>query len=366
VGRLGHDVEHDFGDLRHRTAVIFDGMRGDIAHLWDVTWSNTVGRVQRGIADVVSWIAGLPHRTVQALSGWGNSLNSFAHNAMHLLWEGLKAGAGGILGWIQHFASGVVGIFKKVWGWFSPSAVMYQGGKSLMQGLQKGIQDHAHLAKSAAQAAAAGAAAGAGGGAISGNVASWINSALKITGMPSSWFPLLARLVGFESGGNALARNLTPAGIAAGYPEGIAQVTIGTFAGSHLPGYNNIWNPVDNLVAGIRHILGAWGTIFNIPGLGSPGPYGGYALGTAAAAPGWAWVGERGPELLRFRGGEQVVPGGAGGGDMSTVEALLGELCGLVAANNQLTARAPAATGAGLGAALGSAGRASTYRALYS
>jgi hypothetical protein len=44
----------------------------------------------------------------------------------------------------------------------------------------------------------------------------------------------------------------------------------------------------------------------------------------------------------------------------------LDEIAGLLAANNQLTARAPAATGAGLGAALGSAGRASTYRALYS
>jgi SLT domain-containing protein len=32
----------------------------------------------------------------------------------------------------------------------------------------------------------------------------------------------------------------------------------------------------------------------------------GYAAGTSSAAPGWAWVGERGPELVRFRGGEQV------------------------------------------------------------
>ena len=32
----------------------------------------------------------------------------------------------------------------------------------------------------------------------------------------------------------------------------------------------------------------------------------GYATGTGYAAPGLAWVGERGPELVRFRGGEQV------------------------------------------------------------
>ena len=34
----------------------------------------------------------------------------------------------------------------------------------------------------------------------------------------------------------------------------------------------------------------------------------GYATGTPAAAPGWAWVGEAGPELVKFRGGETVVP----------------------------------------------------------
>jgi phage-related minor tail protein len=33
-----------------------------------------------------------------------------------------------------------------------------------------------------------------------------------------------------------------------------------------------------------------------------------YARGTSGAAPGWAWVGERGPELVRFGGGETVLP----------------------------------------------------------
>ncbi|OOG61991.1 phage tail tape-measure protein [Sinorhizobium sp. A49] len=34
----------------------------------------------------------------------------------------------------------------------------------------------------------------------------------------------------------------------------------------------------------------------------------GYASGTSSARPGVAWVGEKGPELVRFRGGEQVIP----------------------------------------------------------
>lgn len=40
----------------------------------------------------------------------------------------------------------------------------------------------------------------------------------------------------------------------------------------------------------------------------NPGGYIGlYANGTDNAPPGWAWVGERGPELMRMRGGEQVM-----------------------------------------------------------
>lgn len=35
---------------------------------------------------------------------------------------------------------------------------------------------------------------------------------------------------------------------------------------------------------------------------------GGYASGTSGAAPGWAWVGEKGPELVKMKGGEVVIP----------------------------------------------------------
>ncbi|EQM69993.1 phage tail tape measure protein [Pseudomonas tohonis] len=44
--------------------------------------------------------------------------------------------------------------------------------------------------------------------------------------------------------------------------------------------------------------------------LDAAGRVDGYASGTASAVPGWHWVGENGPELRRFRGGEQVLPSG--------------------------------------------------------
>lgn len=60
------------------------------------------------------------------------------------------------------------------------------------------------------------------------------------------------------------------------------------------------WGGPDNEVAGdfFDH---AKQTFDNVKGLL------GFAGGTSAAPPGWHWVGERGPELMRFRGGEQVL-----------------------------------------------------------
>lgn len=41
---------------------------------------------------------------------------------------------------------------------------------------------------------------------------------------------------------------------------------------------------------------------------GGAGNASAYASGTSNAPPGWAWVGEEGPELIRMRGGETVLP----------------------------------------------------------
>ncbi|WP_426126332.1 phage tail tape-measure protein [Pararhizobium sp. PWRC1-1] len=43
-------------------------------------------------------------------------------------------------------------------------------------------------------------------------------------------------------------------------------------------------------------------------GIAKAGGIGMYAAGTPAARPGVAWVGEKGPELVRFKGGEEVIP----------------------------------------------------------
>lgn len=71
-----------------------------------------------------------------------------------------------------------------------------------------------------------------------------------------------------------------------------------------------VWNLVAALKA-LRSIPMAPGVRRSITA-GAPQPDGGYALGTMSAQPGLRLVGERGPELVDFGGGERVWPSGTG------------------------------------------------------
>jgi tape measure domain-containing protein len=145
------------------------------------------------------------------------------------------------------------------------------------------------------------------------DVAGWISQAETAAGVGVDWTAGLAQIISHESGGNPMAINLTDSNAAAGDPSrGLMQTIMSTFESfrlSSLP--DDIYNPVANIVAGIRYIMSRYGSIGNVPGLKSleaGGSYVGYATGTDSAMPGWAWVGENGPELMKFSGGESVVP----------------------------------------------------------
>ena len=64
--------------------------------------------------------------------------------------------------------------------------------------------------------------------------------------------------------------------------------------------------PFDNLAGKLAEKLGKDLKNWAAKKLGLPTDDG-YATGTRNARPGWAWVGERGPELVHFGGGEQVL-----------------------------------------------------------
>lgn len=102
--------------------------------------------------------------------------------------------------------------------------------------------------------------------------------------------------------------------INATYDDAIAQFN--RYTETHAEGVKTIQGVIDGALAMSSNLnttyynMGAsaarqFNAGFNsIP---APNPQRGYAAGTLSAAPGWAWTGESGPELILFRGGETVI-----------------------------------------------------------
>lgn len=78
----------------------------------------------------------------------------------------------------------------------------------------------------------------------------------------------IAAIIQHESSGNPHAINLWDSNAAAGTPsKGLMQTIDTTFAAHSLPGYRNIWNPVDNIIAGVRYSIDRYGSLDNVPGI---------------------------------------------------------------------------------------------------
>jgi SLT domain-containing protein len=147
---------------------------------------------------------------------------------------------------------------------------------------------------------------------MSPDLAGWITTAEGLTGVGAEWTASLAQLIKMESGGNPRAINNWDSNAQHGDPSrGLMQTIMATFQAYRLKSLpNDIYDPVANIVAGIRYILSRYGSISSVPGiknLANGGSYVGYATGTDNATPGWRWVGENGPELRYFNGGESVL-----------------------------------------------------------
>jgi hypothetical protein len=54
----------------------------------------------------------------------------------------------------------------------------------------------------------------------------------------------------------------------AGHPsKGLMQCIDSTFQGNKLPGHDDIYNPVDNIIAGVRYSIARYGSVSNVPGI---------------------------------------------------------------------------------------------------
>jgi Transglycosylase SLT domain len=123
--------------------------------------------------------------------------------------------------------------------------------------------------------------------------------ALQMAGIPGNQLGRFMSLMKTESSCNPRAQNNTDSNARAGMASrGLMQVIPPTFRANHCPGTsNNIFDPMANMCAAARYIKRRYGG--HVPG--SP-----YRSGTRSATAGWHMVGEAGPEMVRFGGGETV------------------------------------------------------------
>ncbi|RRO16311.1 lytic transglycosylase [Saccharopolyspora rhizosphaerae] len=83
-----------------------------------------------------------------------------------------------------------------------------------------------------------------------------------------------------ESNGNPKAKNNWDSNASAGTPSiGLMQTIEPTFKSFALPGHQDIYNPVDNIIAATRYAIDRYGSVSDVPGVSgmrSGGSYQGY------------------------------------------------------------------------------------------
>jgi uncharacterized protein YukE len=123
------------------------------------------------------------------------------------------------------------------------------------------------------------------GGPPPGNVQDWIKEAIKIlqaNGIPVTEANInqIWAIIQHESGGDPHAINNWDSNAAKGTPsKGLMQTIDPTFNSYKLPGHGDIWNPVDNICAGVNYAISRYGSLDNVPGIkamAAGGDYRGY------------------------------------------------------------------------------------------
>jgi uncharacterized protein YukE len=115
-----------------------------------------------------------------------------------------------------------------------------------------------------------------------GNVQEWIKQAieeLRKQGINVSEEDAqrIWQIIQHESGGDPNAINNWDSNAAKGTPsKGLMQCIDPTFDSYKLPGHDDIWNPVDNICAGVNYALSRYGSLANVPGIKATEGGGGY------------------------------------------------------------------------------------------
>lgn len=111
------------------------------------------------------------------------------------------------------------------------------------------------------------------GGPPPGNVKEWIAQAIEILkqngiNVSEADAQRIWEIIQHESGGNPQAINNWDSNAAKGTPsKGLMQCIDPTFNSYKVSGHGDIWNPVDNICAGVNYAISRYGSLGNVPGI---------------------------------------------------------------------------------------------------
>lgn len=101
---------------------------------------------------------------------------------------------------------------------------------------------------------------GGAAGVPTGKIKDWIVKALGIIKEKLSLSKGVYNIIKHESGGNPRAINLWDSNAKAGHPsKGLMQTIDPTFNAYSIKGHKDIWNPIDNIIAGTRYAISRYG-----------------------------------------------------------------------------------------------------------
>ncbi|ADM73688.1 tail length tape measure protein [Lactococcus phage 949] len=321
---------------------IWNTVRQTLPSIISQTTSSMVGSWNSGTQNIVSRGEWTRQNVVREIREMGASSVSAVNNMSTAMQHALRAGTAGLYGIastipaqigkgisdnmssasspLQRLADDMVTRFKSALGIHSPSRVFEELGGYVIAGLSNGLTggnlkelgkevfkdfgggvfdtlDKIKAYVSGDFSALAGAFGGGGGGVAGAGVQQWTgvaSQALMMTGQftPQNLQALLYQMQ-TESGGNPMAINGWDVNAVNGTPsKGLMQVIDPTFQANKMPGYNNIYSPLDNILASIRYALGRYGSLVNA--YSGHGYYNGGFVDT----PELAWHGEEGEEAI--------------------------------------------------------------------
>jgi len=172
---------------------IVGGMVNRVLGLFGSLWNaaNTVAGI---VGSVIGYFSSLPGRILGALGNMGGLLVGAGQNVINGLVNGISNGRNAVVGKIKEICAGALDAVKNFFGIKSPSRVMGQMGKFIMQGLGNGLESMRRSVVSTAQS-------------ISDDVANGLNTEAGFSyngGMSGSGVMAASRGNAVQYGGNSI------------------------------------------------------------------------------------------------------------------------------------------------------------------